>query len=56
MILPEELGLTEQEKKDLLAFMKTLTDVTATRDVPTRLPKLEGKYAAINKRTIGGIF
>ncbi|MDQ3278074.1 MAG: c-type cytochrome [Bacteroidota bacterium] len=56
MILPEELKLTEQEKKDVVAFIKTLTDTSASKNKPSRLPKLTGKYAALDKRTLGGIY
>jgi cytochrome c peroxidase len=54
MILPEPLRLTEPEKKDLVAFMKSLTDTSSIKNVPARLPDLNGKYASLNKRKIGG--
>jgi cytochrome c peroxidase len=54
MILPIKLNLTEKEKKDLVAFMKTLTDTSSARHMPQRLPVLSGKYASLNKRTVGG--
>jgi cytochrome c peroxidase len=56
MILPQKLKLTEVEKKQIIAFIHTLTDTTAAQNVPTRLPKLEGKYASLNKRKLGGIY
>lgn len=52
-ILPIELKLTDQEKKDLVAFMKCLTDVSAAKS-PKRLPEIKGKYANLNDRKIGG--
>lgn len=56
MILPIKLDLTEGEKKDIVAFIKTLTDTTASENKPDRLPKLSGKYAALDKRRLGGIY
>ncbi|RPD51754.1 cytochrome-c peroxidase [Paracnuella aquatica] len=56
MILPIKLNLTELEKKQVVLFLHTLTDTTAAQNIPTRLPKLEGKYAALNKRKLGGIY
>jgi cytochrome c peroxidase len=53
-IIPDTLGLNEKEKNDLVAFMKTLTDIAAVQNVPTRLPQLTGKYAGLNARRIGG--
>jgi cytochrome c peroxidase len=53
-ILPDTLGLDEKEKNQLVAFMKTLTDSTAMKNVPKRLPELSGKYAGLNHRKIGG--
>jgi cytochrome c peroxidase len=54
MVLPDSLDLNEQDKKDLVLFVKTLTDTTAVKNVPKRLPQLGEKYAALNKRKIGG--
>jgi cytochrome c peroxidase len=51
--LPFPLNLTEVEKKELIAFLRTLTD-TSTNRTPARLPELKGKYAGMNKRVIGG--
>lgn len=56
MILPVELKLTDDEKKSLVAFMKTLNDTHCSTQVPSRLPKLEGKYAKLNERKIGGVY
>ncbi len=51
--IPLELKLTAVEKRDLVAFMKALTDTSASK-TPQRLPVLKGKYAKLNKRIIGG--
>ncbi|HEV7331189.1 MAG TPA: cytochrome c peroxidase [Flavisolibacter sp.] len=56
MILPEKLDLTEKEKQDIVAFIKTLTDTTASKNKPDRLPRLSGKYAALDKRRLGGVY
>jgi cytochrome c peroxidase len=53
-IIPDSLRLNEKEINDIVAFMKTLTDSTAMRNIPTRLPQLSGKYAVLNKRKLGG--
>jgi hypothetical protein len=34
--------------------VKTLTDTSAIKNVPKRLPELGEKYAALNNRKIGG--
>ncbi len=52
-LIPIELKLTPQEKKDLVLFMHSLNDTSASRS-PKRLPELKGRFAAINKRVIGG--
>ena len=44
----------EKDKKDIVLFLKTLTDTSAVKNVPNRLPGLGEKYAALNKRKIGG--
>ena len=54
MILPEKLNLTDPEKKDLVAFMKALTDNSASKNIPSRLPTITGKYAKLDKRKLGG--
>jgi len=54
-ILPIELKLTADEKKDLVAFIKTLTD-NSPGQIPTHLPEIKGRYASINNRKIGGAY
>lgn len=56
MILPEKLNLTEGEKQDVVAFIKTLIDTAASKNKPDRLPNLAGKYAVLNKRQLGGVY
>jgi cytochrome c peroxidase len=53
-ILPVELHLTDTEKKDLVAFLKSLTDTSAASAIPRRLPALSASYTRLNPRTIGG--
>src|SRR4030095_2545650 len=54
--LPRQLplDLDEKEKKQLVAFLKSLTDTTAIKNVPKRLPELSGNYAGLNNRKTGG--
>lgn len=52
-LIPLQLKLTTQEKKDLISFIHALNDTSAARS-PQRLPELKGKYAGLNKRVIGG--
>ncbi len=52
-LAPDSLHLTETEKKQLVAFMKTLTDTVNTTDVPARLPLFENN-ARLNERIAGG--
>jgi hypothetical protein len=54
MVLPDSLDLNEQNKKDLVLFVKALTDTSSIKNVPKRLPQLGEKYAALNARKIGG--
>ena len=54
MILPQKLDLTDKEKADLVLFMKSLTDTSASRNVPQRLPNKSGKYEKHKDRKIGG--
>jgi len=54
VVLPDSLDLNERDKKDIVSFLKTLTDTTAIKNVPKRLPVLSGNYAILNKRKIGG--
>jgi cytochrome c peroxidase len=53
-ILPIPLDLSAQEKKDLIAFIGALTDTSAASKTPSRLPRFEAPYTALNKRTVGG--
>jgi cytochrome c peroxidase len=53
-ILPVELKLTDTEKKELVSFLKTLTDTSASVKVPVQLPQFNPPYAILNARTIGG--
>ena len=55
-ILPDTLMLDDKEKKELVAFMKTLTDTTASKNIPDRLPELKGKHANLNRRKLGGVY
>jgi len=55
-ILPVELKLTDAEKKELVSFMKTLTDTSASAKVPVQLPQFNPPYANLNGRTIGGVY
>jgi len=52
-LAPDSLHLTETEKKQLVAFMKTLTDTVNTTDAPARLPLFENN-ARLNERIAGG--
>ncbi|HEX2536572.1 MAG TPA: hypothetical protein VHK69_22670, partial [Chitinophagaceae bacterium] len=56
MILPEKLNLTDTEKADLIAFMKSLTDTSSARNIPARLPRIEGRFAHLDKRIVGGTY
>ena len=47
------LNLTEKEQKDLIAFMKTLSDNPFSNDIPEHLPKFEDR-PEWNARKIGG--
>ncbi|MEM8525706.1 MAG: hypothetical protein AAGG68_13775 [Bacteroidota bacterium] len=49
------LNLTEQEQKDLIAFMEVLNDHPGKEHYPTKLPTFEGK-AEWNERKIGGAY
>jgi cytochrome c peroxidase len=55
-ILPVELKLTDTEKKELVSFLKTLTDTSASAKVPVQLPGFNPPYAKLNNRTIGGAY
>ncbi len=49
----DNLSLTEGEKNDIVAFMRTLTDTTGLTSIPNSLPKFENN-PELNKRVIGG--
>jgi cytochrome c peroxidase len=49
----EPLHLTAPEQKALVAFMGSLTDTTAVRNTPRKLPAFPGKLA-LNERPVGG--
>ncbi len=49
----DSLKLTKAEEKDLVRFMKALTDTTGLTTKPARLPHFE-KKPALNRRKIGG--
>jgi cytochrome c peroxidase len=53
-ILPINLNLTDTEKQDLVAFIKTLTDTSSVSKIPASLPRFNPPYAALNARAIGG--
>lgn len=53
-ILPVELHLTATEKKDLVAFLRSLTDTSGLAKIPRRLPALGSPFTGLNGRTIGG--
>jgi cytochrome c peroxidase len=53
-ILPIELRLSIQEKNAVVAFIRSLTDTTASSGVPSTLPNLNPPFGRLNKRTIGG--
>ena len=55
-ILPVELKLTDTEKKDLVSFLKTLSDTSASAKVPVKLPRFNPPYAKLNARTMGGAY
>ena len=48
----DSLMLSEKEKKNLVAFLNTLTDTAGLTSAPVRLPVF--RDAALNKRKIGG--
>jgi cytochrome c peroxidase len=49
------LGLSPDERDDVIAFLNSLADTTRTTAKPQFLPKIGGN-AALNKRKIGGVF
>jgi cytochrome c peroxidase len=50
---PDRLNLAAEEKQDLLAFMRSLTDTTGFYYPPSKLPRFQGE-PSINKRIVGG--
>lgn len=51
----DSLGLTKQEEKDIVTFMKSLTDTSNMTSIPTALPKFpEG--TKWNARKVGGAY
>ncbi len=52
---PDSLKLTQQEKDDLIAFMKALTDTTGITYKPQRLPEFPNN-PELNKRRVGGLY
>jgi cytochrome c peroxidase len=51
----DHLTLTEQEKKDIVAFMESLTDQPATLTAPVRLPRFPENTSLYN-RPVGGTY
>lgn len=49
----DSLNLSKREQKDLIAFMKSLTDTTGLTAYPTELPSFQ-KTPLLNNRKIGG--
>ena len=49
----DSLNLTNNEQKDIVAFMQALTDTTGITSIPVKLPKFPEKKG-INNRKIGG--
>ena len=49
----DKLGLTDQEKQDLISFMEILVDTTNMTSPPARLPVFEN-HPELNQRKIGG--
>jgi cytochrome c peroxidase len=51
----DDLGLSETEIQDIIAFMKSLTDTTGMNSAPKELPSF-GLNEALNKRPLGGAY
>lgn len=49
----DKLNLTESEKMDIVAFMKTLTDTAGLTSIPQKLPTFDAQ-PEWNKRLVGG--
>ena len=53
--LPEDsLNLTQEEKNDLIFFMKQLSDYETFNSKPQRLPS--SMLAGLNQRVVGGLY
>ena len=51
----DSLQLSQQEKNDIILFLKTLTDTTGLTSRPSKLPRFENNEE-LNRRRIGGIY
>ncbi|MDX5404157.1 MAG: cytochrome C peroxidase, partial [Bacteroidota bacterium] len=51
----DELNLSKSEQKDLVSFMKALSDTIGLTDRPIALPGFEG-HPEWNTRKIGGLY
>lgn len=51
----DALNLSKREQKDIISFMKSLTDTTGLTSKPSFLPKIEGR-PSLNSRQIGGSY
>lgn len=52
----DQLELTDEEVKDIVAFMKSTSDTVGLTSKATRLPQFEGAAASWNSRPIGGSY
>ncbi len=50
----DTLDLTEQDQRDIVAFMKALTDTAGLTSRPLRLPR--SSNATLNRRKVGGVY
>ncbi|MBN8573060.1 MAG: cytochrome-c peroxidase [Candidatus Kapabacteria bacterium] len=50
----DKLHLTKNEKRDIIAFLHSLTDTTGLTNKPSKLPAIESQKAS--GRTIGGLY
>jgi cytochrome c peroxidase len=48
------LGLSPEQRDDVIAFLGSLSDTTGTTAIPKYLPKMNNK--TLNKRKIGGVY
>ena len=51
----DALHLSDQEQRDIIAFLKTLVDTTGLTARPGRLPRFE-QSKRLNDRPIGGLY